>query len=74
MIENDPKVFETGIFASVEKRFEQEEKKIEELARQIEEENKYVDQKFKILDIRMQESSEVLQNVASLRERVSKEI
>lgn len=31
-----------------------------------------MDQKFKILDIRMQESSEVLQNVASLRERVSK--
>lgn len=29
MIENDPKVFETGIFASVDKRFEQQEKKIE---------------------------------------------
>ena len=28
MIENDPKVFETGIFASVDKRFEQQEKKI----------------------------------------------
>lgn len=28
MIENDPKVFETGIFASVDRRFEQQEKKI----------------------------------------------
>jgi hypothetical protein len=31
-----------------------------------------VDEKFKILDIRMEESSEVLRNVASLRERISK--
>lgn len=35
MIENDPKVFETGIFASVDRRFQQQEKKIEQLSRQI---------------------------------------
>jgi chromosome segregation ATPase len=44
------------------------------LSRQIKEASKYVEEKFKILDIRMQESSEVLRNVASLRERISKEI
>lgn len=40
---------------------------IEELSRQIEEENKYVENKFKILDLRMEESSEVLKNIASLK-------
>ena len=35
MIENDPKVFETGIFASVDRKFEEQTKRIEELSRQI---------------------------------------
>ena len=74
MIANDPKVFETGVFHSVDLRFEDQAKHIEELSRQITEASKYVEEKFKILDIRMQESSEVLRNVASLRERISKEI
>jgi polyhydroxyalkanoate synthesis regulator phasin len=72
MIANDPKVFETGIFQTVEQRFEEQTKRVEELSRQIKEASKYVDEKFKILDIRMEESSEVLRNVASLRERISK--
>lgn len=67
MIANDPKVFETGIFQTVDHRFEEQTKHIEELSRQIKESSKYVDEKFKILDIRMEESSEVLRNVASLR-------
>lgn len=74
MIANDPKVFETGVFLAVEHKFEEQHKHIEELSRQINESSKYVDEKFKILDIRMEESSEVLKNVASLRERISKEI
>ena len=45
-----------------------------ELKRQIDEENKYIENKFKILDLRMQQSSEVLQNIASLKERVCKEM
>lgn len=72
MIANDPKVFENGIFQTVDHRFEEQTKHIEELSRQIKESSKYVDEKFKILDIRMEESSEVLKNVASLRERISK--
>lgn len=74
MIANDPKVFETGIFLTVDHRFEEQSKHMEELSRQIQESNAYVEEKFKILDIRMEESSEVLKNVASLRERISKEI
>ena len=74
MIANDPKVFETGIFLSVDRKFEEHAKLIEELSRQILEENKYVESKFEIVDVRMQESSEVLKNVASLRERISKEM
>ena len=74
MIANDPKVFETGVFHTVDMRFEDQAKHTEELSRQIKEASKYVEEKFKILDIRMQESSEVLRNVASLRERISKEI
>lgn len=67
MIANDPKVFQTGVFQKVDERFEEQTKHIEELSRQIKEASKYVDEKFKILDIRMEESSEVLRNVASLR-------
>lgn len=54
MIANDPKVFETGIFQTVEQRFEEQTKRVEELSRQIKEASKYVDEKFKILDIRME--------------------
>jgi hypothetical protein len=67
MIANDPKVFETGVFATVDRKFMEHSKLIEELSRQIEEENKYVENKFKILDLRMEESSEVLKNIASLK-------
>lgn len=35
MIANDPKVFETGIFHTVEQRFEEQTKRVEELSRQI---------------------------------------
>ena len=35
MIANDPKVFETGIFATVDKKFEEQYKLIQELSRQI---------------------------------------
>lgn len=37
MIANDPKVFETGIFQTVDHRFEEQTKHIEELSRQIKE-------------------------------------
>lgn len=43
MIANDPKVFETGIFLTVDHRFEEQTKHIEELSRQIKEASKYVD-------------------------------
>ena len=54
MIENDPKVFEIGIFASVDEKFSHQTKKIEALSRQIDQANNYVDEKFKIVDIRIQ--------------------
>jgi len=35
MIANDPKVFETGVFATVDKKFMEHSKLIEELSRQV---------------------------------------
>ena len=42
MVANDPKVFETGIFQTVENKFQSQLKRIEELSKQVEEENRYV--------------------------------